>query len=64
MDITLKKEIVAIVTLDPKSIISSGIPVFLAKDNEQLERISLLISRVTNTVAHDLENGVWILVRH
>jgi len=39
-------------------------PVFVARDHEEQQRISMYLSRITEGVIHDLENGILIIVRH
>lgn len=59
-----KKTILAVITLDEKKVRGGGAPVFLTKDQKELEKISLYLSRVLNGAIHDLENGVYIIVKH
>ncbi|MHB1421293.1 MAG: capping complex subunit for YIEGIA [Bacillota bacterium] len=64
MEFLVQESIMAVVTTDREKVIPGGAPVFLAKDEEEQEKISLYISRILNGIAHDLENGVYIIVRH
>ena len=41
-----------------------GTPVFYAEDQEEQDKIATYLSRITSGVIHDLENGVYIIVRH
>lgn len=59
-----KDEIVAIVTIDKKKILHSGVPAFLCGTITERDNVSLLISKVTRAMVHDLENGCVIIVRH
>lgn len=64
MDVGIKETIIAIVTTD-KNVVSGGnVPTFIAKNDEEKEKIALLISKVTLGMIHDLENGCYIIVRH
>lgn len=56
--------ILAIVTTDMEKVSGGGCPVFLAKDKEEMEKLSLLLSRILGGVIHDLENGVYFIFRH
>ncbi|CFX21225.1 Uncharacterized [Syntrophomonas zehnderi OL-4] len=56
--------IVAVVAMDEEKVSSGDSPVFLAKNAEEQERLCLLLSRIMGGVAHDLENGVYIIVKH
>ena len=66
MDISLTNNILAIVVLErDKSRVEAGYaPVFYAEDEKELEYVAMLISRLTFSMAHDLGNGVYILVKH
>jgi len=55
--------IAAIVTLR-KDHPPGGVPVFSVDDEQQRERVSVLLARILQAVVHDLENGDFILVRH
>ncbi len=59
-----KDEIVAIVTTDKNKILHSGVAAFLCDTVEERDNVSLLISKVTQGMVHDLENGCVIIVRH
>lgn len=63
MEITISKFILAAVTLD-KELVAGGVPIFLARDEEERERISMYLGRSLEGVVHDLENGVYIVVKH
>nr|WP_197686509.1 hypothetical protein [Thermanaeromonas toyohensis] len=41
-----------------------GSPIFLAEDEEEQQKLGLILSRTLDAVAHDLENGLLIIVRH
>ncbi|MCK8826546.1 hypothetical protein MWH25_02115 [Natroniella acetigena] len=43
---------------------NGGTPVFYASDDDELEYIAMLMARITDTMAHDLGNGVYILINH
>ncbi|WP_028309544.1 capping complex subunit for YIEGIA [Desulfitibacter alkalitolerans] len=55
--------LIAIVTTNLDLVRGGGAPVFLARDEEELERLSLLMSRIFKAMVHDLENGVYLLYR-
>lgn len=60
------ENIVAIVAMnEEKEKVSSGdSPVFLADDAAEQERLCLLLARIMGGVVHDLENGIYIIVKH
>lgn len=64
MATTISGLILAIITTDLKKVSGGGCPVFVAKDNEEMEKLSLLLSRILGGVIHDLENGVYFIFRH
>jgi len=64
MSITLEKYILAIVTINKEQLISGGAPVFLAKNQEEQQRTAFLLEKILDGIAHDLENGTMIIVRH
>lgn len=53
-----------VVTPDSGDKVRGHANVFIAKDRQEAQRISLLLSRILKAMAHDLENGVTILVKH
>ncbi|NLY39583.1 MAG: hypothetical protein GX044_09840 [Firmicutes bacterium] len=61
---SLTKFILAIITQDPGLVAGGGAPVFIARDRNEQDRIALYLARVTEGVVHDLENGVYVLVKH
>jgi len=63
MDVALKEQILAIVTTNIEKV-SGSVPVFIASDFNEAQHLSLLLSRVLKAMAHDLENGVFIIVKH
>jgi len=63
MEVVLKEQILAVVTTIPEKI-SGGVPVFIANDDKEAQHMSLLLGRVLKAMAHDLENGVYIIVKH
>ncbi|MDQ7792890.1 MAG: hypothetical protein RDU89_00560 [bacterium] len=55
--------ILAVVTLHRETV-GGGAPIFYAKDEEEREKIALYLSRILDAMAHDLENGTYIIVKH
>ena len=60
----LEKFILAVITQNREKVGMGGTPVFFASDQEEQEKIATYPSRITEGVIHDLENGVYILVKH
>ncbi len=63
MEVTVAKFILAAITLDP-ILVGGGVPIFLARSEGERDRIAKYLARITEGVVHDLENGVYILVKH
>jgi len=55
--------ILAVVTLD-KDLVTGGVPIFLARSEEEREKIALFVSKSLDAMVHDLENGCYIIIRH
>ena len=64
MDTSLKKAILAVVTTDREKVLHSSAPVFSAEDRKEMERVALLLSKITLGMVHDLENGCLVIVKH
>ncbi len=62
MEIAIKKKIMAAVTCEARKV--EGVPVFYAKDEEEKEVMAVTLCRVMEAVAHDMGNGVYIIVKH
>lgn len=62
MQIAITKMIMAAVTCEEQKI--HGVPVFYAKDEDEQQRMATVLSRVMEAVAHDMGNGVFIIVKH
>lgn len=63
MKTSISNYILAVITLDA-ALAGGGAPLFLARDRSEQDRIATYLARVTGGVVHDLENGVYILVKH
>ena len=63
MGTELEHFILAIVTADPEKVRGSG-PLFVASNPEEQQKISLPLARILGGIVHDLENGVYIIVKH
>lgn len=63
MDTRLADTILAVVTTD-KNKVGGGAPVFYTENESELEKVANILQRATTSMAHDLGNGVYILVKH
>jgi hypothetical protein len=62
LNIAITKMILAAVVTEGKAV--SGLPVFYAKDEQEQATMATVLSRVLEAVAHDMGNGVFIIVKH
>ncbi|WP_422444264.1 capping complex subunit for YIEGIA [Thermoanaerobacterium sp. DL9XJH110] len=62
-NIGIKEVILAVVTIN-KEQTASGVPVFYARDEKERNKIALYLCKILSAMAHDLENGSYIIVRH
>ena len=62
----INNNILAIVTLkeEKEKVRGGGSPIFYGEDEEEVEYLSMLIARITDSMVHDLGNGINILVKH
>lgn len=59
------ESILVIITLKRELVLEGGnAPVFFAQDQEEQERVSFILSKILKGMIHDLENGVYLIVRH
>lgn len=64
-EVTATNIILAIVTTEEnREKVGGGTPIFLAKDEEELDHLSMLLARLTLGMVHDLDNGMKIIIRH
>ncbi|WP_442601121.1 capping complex subunit for YIEGIA [Paenibacillus sp. KN14-4R] len=55
--------ILAVVTLY-RDQVAGGAPIFHVSDEEQLQQTAFHLEKIMDAMAHDLQNGTMILVRH
>jgi len=64
-NVAMIENVIAVITIDKDRVEPGGAaPVFYASDENEMEKLALYISRITLGMAHDLENGVCIIVKH
>lgn len=63
MEVSIKEEILAIITAYPEKV-RGNIAIFITENDHESEHIALLLSRILKAMVHDLENGVYIVVKH
>ncbi len=64
MKTSLVKVILAVIALENDKVDAGGTIVFYAEDKEQQEKMATTLSRITEGVVHELDNGLKILVKH
>ncbi|QUH26085.1 capping complex subunit for YIEGIA [Serpentinicella alkaliphila] len=64
MKFGIKELIIAIITTNKEFVDSSTAPVFIAQNEEEKERIALLVSKTTMGMVHDIGHGTYIIVKH
>jgi hypothetical protein len=62
-EISLTQCILAAVCLD-KDKVGGACPVFFAASQEEQLKTCLLLARILGGIVHDLENGIFIIVKH
>lgn len=63
MKVSLTKAIMAVIIIEP-GLVVGGVPIFIARDRAEQEKIALYLSKVLDGMVHDLGNGVLIIVNH
>lgn len=63
MQVAITKMILAAVTTGKESTVT-GVPLFYAESGEEQAKMATVLSRVLEAVAHDMGNGVYIIVKH
>jgi hypothetical protein len=56
-------KILAVVT-EEKDRVAGGAPIFIAKNAEEKQHIAFSLEKIMNATAHDLKNGILIIVKH
>jgi hypothetical protein len=56
-------KIVAVIAVN-KEQIAGGAPIFIAGSREEQERVAFSLEKIMNATAHDLKNGLMIIIDH
>ncbi|WP_073163320.1 capping complex subunit for YIEGIA [Desulfofundulus australicus] len=59
----MENRIMALVTLN-MDIVAGGAPIFFARNQEEQVKMARYLARTLDAMVHDLENGVYIIVKH
>ncbi len=54
-------EIVAIITMNPERV-HGGAPVFIVKDQKELQKISMTLEKIMDASAHEIDSDTLIIV--
>ena len=58
-------ELIAVVVLGQDvEHVRGSVPIFVAADEAELARVTLYLSKIFKAMVHDLENGVYLIVKH
>jgi len=44
--------------------VAGAVPIFIADSEEEKEKTALFLAKTLDAMVHDLENGVYFIVRH
>lgn len=65
MKAAIEDSILAVVTTKAnEGKVSGAVAVFLGENEEAVQHLCLLLSRILKGMSHDLENGVYLIVKH
>lgn len=62
--INLTQAIIAIVTANSGTVVSSGAPVFVVSSRQEAEEKAVAIARILDGMVHDIGDDTFIIVRH
>ena len=58
-------ELIAVVVLGQDvERVRGSVPIFVTADEAELARVTLYLSKIFKAMVHDLENGVYLIVKH
>ena len=55
-------EIVAVITVKPETIQGGGAPVFIVKDQKELQKISMTLEKILDASTHEVNTDTLIIV--
>ncbi|MCG8501004.1 MAG: hypothetical protein MJB12_11435 [Firmicutes bacterium] len=64
MGVEISNIIVAVVTTEKEKVQSGFAPVFYSENKAESEKIALILAKITMGMVHNLENGVYVIVKH
>ncbi|HBX24321.1 MAG TPA: hypothetical protein DEF34_11925 [Desulfotomaculum sp.] len=57
------KGILAVITTD-RNKVTGAVPIFIADSEEEKEKVARYLASTLDAMVHDLENGVYYIVKH
>lgn len=57
------KQILAVVTTD-RNKVTGAVPIFIADSEGEKEKVARYLASTLDAMVHDLENGVYYIVKH
>ncbi|HHW39179.1 MAG TPA: hypothetical protein GXX18_18410 [Bacillales bacterium] len=57
-------KLLAIITTKPGNVLAGGAPVFITKDAESLQKVSITLERTLDASAHEVDADTMIIVAH
>ncbi|SCW27819.1 hypothetical protein SAMN04487970_1001153 [Paenibacillus tianmuensis] len=58
-------QIMAVVATEAnRQTVAGGAPIFIADDANHQQQVAFKLEKILDSAAHDLENGIVILVKH
>jgi len=57
------KEILAVITTN-RNKVTGAVPIFIADSEEEKEKTARYLASTLDAMVHDLENGVYYIVKH
>jgi len=56
--------VATVATKEAADFYKGAVPLILVKNEDELERMSLLLAKIFKAMIHDLENGIYLIVKH
>jgi hypothetical protein len=60
---TIEKSVLAVLTVNREDV-EGGAPIFVVKDEDELQRYAVLLENILDGMVHTLKPGLAIIVRH
>lgn len=63
MEVDVKRQIAAVITCHPENVGGSP-PIFIARTDDERDRIAASLAVILQGAVHDLGNGTLVIVKH